>query len=60
MFMVIVKAHVLTGDDDALSTIGSKHTLLSCELHKFLDTVAESAQLIEDSTKKAEEYLVHV
>ena len=56
---VIVKAHVLTGDD-SLRKIGTKHASLSCEPQKFLADFAESNQLTEEVVQKAEEYLVHV
>ena len=49
---VIVKVHVLTGDD-ALGKIGTKHGSLSSDY-------AETSQLTEEVQKKAEEYLVHV
>ena len=56
---VLVKVHVLTGDD-ALSKIGTKHAALTCEPEKYLNTFAESHDLSEESLKKAEEYLVRV
>ena len=56
---VLVKVHVLTGDD-ALSRIGTKHAALACEPHKYLHLFAESSECNEESLKMAEEYLVRV
>ncbi len=56
---VIVKAHVLTGDD-TLSKIGTKHASLSCEPYRFQADFAESDQLSEEIAQKAVKYLVHV
>jgi hypothetical protein len=59
MCQVLVKVHVLTGDD-ALSKIGTKHAAYTCEPDKYLHNFAESEDLTEESTKLAEEYLVRV
>lgn len=59
MSKVIVKAHVLTGDD-ALSKIGTKHAALLCEPLKFLTDFAESDQLTEDTRQNVEQYLVRI
>jgi hypothetical protein len=56
---VLVKVHVLTGDD-ALSKIGIKHAAYACEPDKYLHNLAESEDLTEESTKIAEEYLFRV
>ncbi len=56
---VIVKAHVLTGDD-TLSKVGTKHAALSCEPEKFLTDFAESDQLTLEVVQKTEAYLVRV
>ena len=57
--MVILKAHILTGDD-ALSKIGTKHASLSCDPHRYISDFAESHTLSEEVAQKAEEYLVCV
>jgi hypothetical protein len=59
MCKVLVKVHVLTGDD-ALSRIGTKHAAFTCEPRKYLHSFAESDELSDDSIKIAEEYLVRV
>ena len=38
---VILKAHILTGDD-AISKIGTKHASRSCDPHRYLSDFAES------------------
>ena len=59
MCKVLVKVHVLTGDD-ALSRIGTKHAPFTCELQKYLHSFAESDELSDVSVKIVEEYLVRV
>ena len=57
--MVILKAHILTGDD-AISKIGTTHASLSCDPHRYLSNFAESHTLSEDVAHESEEYLVRV
>ena len=56
---VILKAHILTGDD-AISKIGTKHASLSCDPHIYLSDFAEAHTLSEEVAQKAEGYLVCV
>ena len=56
---VILKAHILTGDD-AISKIGTKHASLSCDPHRYISDFAESHTLSEEVAQKAEEDLVCV
>ncbi len=56
---VLVKVHVLTGDD-AVSKIGTKHAAIACEPEKYLEQFAESGELSDESSQKVEEYLVRV
>ena len=44
MCRVVIKAHVLTGDD-ALSKIGSKHAALTLEPFKYLSGFAEAEEM---------------
>ena len=57
--MVILKAHILTGDD-AISKIGTTHASLSCDPHRYLSDFAESHTLSEEVAYESEEYLVRV
>ena len=56
---VLVKVHVLTGDD-TLSTIWTKHAALACEPEKYLTYFAESHDSNDELAGKVEEYLVRV
>jgi len=56
---VLVKVHVLTGDD-ALSKIGTKHAAYTCDPDHYLHNFAESDDLTEESSQIVEEYLVRV
>lgn len=56
---VIVKAHILTGDD-ALSKIGTKHAALSCNPEHYLSNFAQSSMLTDENFTEAEKYLVRV
>ena len=56
---VVVKTHVLTGDD-ALSKIGTKYASLLCDPQNLLATFGESSQLSNDEIVRAEKYLVNV
>lgn len=59
MCRVVIKAHVLTGDD-ALSKIGSKHAALALEPIKYLSGFAEAEEINYAEIWLAEEYLVKV
>ena len=56
---VIVKAHILTGDD-AVSKIGTKHASLFCDPQNLLPAFGDSNHLTSDEIEKAEKYLVDV
>ena len=56
---IIIKAHVLTGDD-SLSKVGTKHAALTCDPIKYLSGFAESDELFEADIGQTEEYLVKV
>ena len=56
---VIVKAHILTGDD-AISKIGTKHASLSFDPENYLADFAESDTLTDENFRKVEEYLIQV
>ena len=59
MCRVVIKAHILTGDD-ALSKIGTKHAALALEPIKFLSGFAESEEISHAEIWQVEEYLVKV
>lgn len=56
---VIVKAHILTGDD-AISKIGTKHASLAFDPENYLADFAESDTVTDENFRKAEEYLIQV
>lgn len=56
---VLIKAHVMTGDD-ALSKIGTKHAALTCRPTRFLSFFGETPVLSEADLYQAEQYLVNV
>ena len=56
---VVVKAHILTGDD-SISKIGTKHASLLCDPQNLLVSFGESSEITEDEIEKAEKYLVDV
>ena len=56
---VIVKAHILTGDD-AVSKIGTKHASLFCDPQNLLPAFGDSNHLTSDEIEKAKKYLVDV
>ena len=59
MSRVIIKAHVLMGDD-SLSKVGTKHAAFTCDPIKYRSGFAESDELFEADIGKTEEYLVKV
>ena len=56
---VLVKAHILTGDD-ITSRIGTKVAAMQCNPLDYLGDFGERAELQTDDIAKAEEYLVQV
>ncbi len=56
---VLVKAHVVTGDD-TLSKIGTKHSDIACNPVKYLASFGESPVLSEYDIRMVELFLVHV
>ena len=59
LYLVFIKAHVLTGDD-ALSKVGTKHATFVCHPTRFLSSFGDSPVLSEADLHQAEQYLVHV
>lgn len=56
---VLVKAHILTGDD-VTSKIGTKLAALHCEPVSYLSSFGEQSHLSDTDIAQAEEYLVRV
>ena len=59
MCRILVKAHVITGDD-ALGKIGTKHSALVAKPQNFLFNFPELPYITNTDMSSVEKYLVHV
>lgn len=56
---VVIKAHILTGDD-SMSKVGTKHAAILCDPVQYLTNFGEDDTLSEQDIVLAERYLVRV